>query len=223
MACVLIAAEEAGVKVDAVMLKTSPFESLQRQPVAASGVEWLNDEARRVLRGGVVFSFIGGGRHQSSVLRRHPQPFDLVLPEAPDLPIDPEAEIVPFGAMRAMLEMSLTRDLSRLEDVVEIATGQVYHFETPPPMEDEWVKDQRPTKWASHWKLSSTKYLMYKLWRLNSQIIRAHAERLGVVFVERPQGAVNEEGLLRAEFVENLTHGNAKYGALVLEQMEALS
>ncbi|MFN7001340.1 MAG: hypothetical protein ACK4ST_15140, partial [Elioraea tepidiphila] len=45
-------------------------------------------EARRPSR---LFAFIGGGTPAVLGLLRHPEPFDVILPEAPTLPLHPEA------------------------------------------------------------------------------------------------------------------------------------
>ncbi len=61
------------------------------------------------------------------------------------------------------------------------------------------------------------------MWRLHSQIMRTHVEKAGGTFVPHPREAVDEEGFLPVELCRDATHGNARYGALLLQQMQALA
>jgi hypothetical protein len=219
MACVLVAAEENGTRLKAIMLK----DAVDREFVRAGGpaedkrrlqtrsAPSVGKEILEKLRG-TVFSFVGGRYPMALMLHRHPLPFDVVLPEAPELPIEPRADIIPVKAMRAVLEKGAKRALQTLEKIVEASPGAVYQFESPPPLAD-----------SSMFKEGSAQpYLRYKLWHLYSVIVREHSERIGAHFVSRPDAAVDENGFLRPELALTTTHANPAYGALVLEQMEAL-
>jgi hypothetical protein len=218
MACVLVAAEEAGISLNAIALK----ESVSREFSRAGGSTDAELETVRPGRigrkgygdrfEGVVCSFIGGRYPMTFTLHRHPAPFDFVLPDEPDLPIDSKAELIPARAMRAVLEGGSARQLGMFEKLVEAADGPVYQFESPPPV------GRLPASKSS----SAPPYVRYKLGRLYSAVVREHAERIGAHFVSRPEGAVDSNGFLLPRYAVTMTHANSAYGALVLEQMASL-
>ena len=107
----------------------------------------------------------------------------------------------------------LTRFAARLE-------GPIFQFEAPPPPADSWLLAKSVAKRRDVGELAGP-WLRYKLWRLNSEIVREHAERCGVRFVPVPEAALDGEGFLRAEFCKNASHANPQYGELLLEQISA--
>jgi hypothetical protein len=107
MACVLFAAQEASISLQAIALKDAHgFDGLEQTAfeVHPTRKTLRPETAKRLREPGPVFSFVGGIAHLSLAIWKHPQPFDFVLPEAPDLPLEPDAELVPSDAMRTVLE-----------------------------------------------------------------------------------------------------------------------
>src|SRR5262249_2180213 len=184
MACVLVAAEENGTRLKAILLKDKvedefiraggPAEDkrrLQTRSAPSVGKEVL-DKLR-----GTVFSFVGGRHPWPLTLHRHPRPFAVVLPAEPALPIEPGADIIPVQAMRTILEQGAKRSILTVEKIVDATPGAVYQFESPPPLAD-----------SSMYKEGSAQpYLRYKLWRVHSGVVPAQPEREGGAVVVRPR------------------------------------
>jgi hypothetical protein len=215
MACVLVAAEEARIALNAIPLKR---KAVTREFLRAGGTPAREDSLyenasrglpKNALRG-VVCSFIGGRYPLALGLRRHPRPFDFVLATQPELPVESGTELIPLNAMRQLLSRDRTKRLDLLEQVVRAAAGPVYQFESPPP-----CRDDRPANGVA------SGYLRYKVWRLHSDVVREHAERIGAHYVPRPDEAVDEEGFLKPQFALTMTHANSAYGAMVLDQIAA--
>jgi hypothetical protein len=218
MACVLVAAEEAGTPLEAIALKPAVTREFSRAGGSADR-ELETLDARKLSRGGskgtlrgVVCSFVGGRYPLAFSLHRHPKPFDFVLPENPELPVESKAELIPVDAMRTVLEGGSRRQLGTFERIVEAAKGEVYQFESPPPIRRLTVAKDA----------AAPAYVRYKLWRLYSTIVREHAERIGANFVARPEAAVDSDGFLLPEYAVSSTHANSAYGALVLKQIASL-
>lgn len=224
LACVLLAARAQGKQIDAVVLKESRyFGEIREGIIVLNSTKRFPKEAVEMLAQGPVFSFIGGTRHISLGATATPEPLDFVLPDDPDLPLDGEAEIVPANAIRAYLTRRIRRYLRKLEELRDVATGPVYHFDAPPPPPHEWFLDiDDPRRAAKRGRLNQVRLVRYKLWRLHSDIVRERAERIGVTFVPCPAAALGDH-CLRPEFIHNGSHANEAYGALVLEQMTALA
>jgi hypothetical protein len=225
LVAVISAAQETGFALRSIALKDARgFRLAGAEPDLVAQSRRLDDALIRELTG-PVFSFIGGMAHISLGLRQHPQPFDFVLPSEPDLPIDEGARVIPVSAMRMVIEQQASRHLKVFGKLVSKAPGPVFQMEPPPPASDIWLignllgkrfggKEERDTG-----KLAGP-FLRYKLWRLNSEIVRSHTEKLGAAFVPAPEVAIDDEGFLRDEFCRNATHANAKYGELLLEQIK---
>lgn len=232
MGCVLLAAQAKGSNLPAIILKdqvAGHFNGLAFDKAVLDDSErTLSPATERIVEraSGPIFSFVGGPRLEIG-LRRHPQPFDFVLPEQPDLPIDPEAELIPSAALATALKKK--KDAygyyNILDRIAAVAKGPVYQFEWPPPAADEWLVNRvsaRQRSGRSGRELPVNRFLRYKLWRLTSQTLREHTAKLGFTFVPHPPAAADEEGFLRIEYVRNASHANPAYGALVLEQLKAL-
>src|SRR5262249_51540942 len=81
-----------------------------------------------------LISLMGGGAHTVPSLGVHPRPFDFILPEAPDLPLDQQAELLPYDAVRQRLEKDVAEFLRLGELVLAMVDGPVFHVDTPPPV-----------------------------------------------------------------------------------------
>jgi hypothetical protein len=240
--CVLLAAQERRVALDIVVLKGIPAFVTLAQPVTVHEPDELGpDVLERVAAARRVFAFVGGIDHQSLGLGEHPQPFDVVLPELPRLPLAPEAEIIPVDAMVEVLKRRASVALRTLRHIAEAALGPVYQFASPPPPSPAWLAKQEA--WLDALKrayangargsalvtlieslgMRHERFVRYKLWRLSSQIYSEAAGELGVRLVSLPDAVVDGEGFLRPEFCGDPIHANAAYGALVLAQMESIA
>ena len=171
-----------------------------------------------------LVSMIGGNAHNVLGLIRSDVPFDFILPEAPQLPLDAGAQLVPYTAMRAVLEQRMQNDRNTLEALRRLYPGVLLHMESPPPpRDDEYVagalEDFR-TLFPDGDVVSAT--LRYKLWRLHSSIVERYCHELGIIFVQAPIEARDAEGYLAPQAYGNATHGNAWYGSRLLGQMEAI-
>lgn len=236
MVCVLNAAQEAGVPFEAILFKEIKRErhlfGLDRSNLIVDpGRPDFSDDTKSLLARveGPVFSFIGGMKHIEFALRqqRHPSepPFDFVLAEKPHLPLEDDAEIIPYDAIEDALRRSYGAHLKMLRRIAQLTRAPVYQFESPPPVADSWMaaraKGKGPIETNGSLELRG-RFVRYKLWRLTSQLFREQAETVGARFVEHPPAAVDEEGFMRDELVRNMSHGNERYGVLVFEQLRSL-
>lgn len=165
---------------------------------------------------------IGGVAYNMMGLAVHPRRFDFVLPDAPDLPFDERAELVPYEAVRASLLAIMQHYLDLMAIVGATGRGRIFHIEAPPPYADEarMLTDVPWNYFTGMQREVSPRYLRYKLWRLHSDIVRQACARMGITFIERPMEAVDVDGFLRDDYYLDTMHVNEGYGALVLRQMQ---
>jgi hypothetical protein len=231
MVCVLHAAQQAGVPVRAILLKAvkdAPGRSVSGFDEDDLVVGRLGPRSESMLTesSGPVFSFIDASNHVKLPLRRvqgasEPH-FDFVLPEQPDLPLAETAEIVPYTAVREHLRNSMQQRIETFRKVADLTPGRLIQVESPPPTHDRWLQ-----LWLRHVDVTEIelppRFVRYKLWRIVTEIFREEAERVGARFVEYPPESVDANGFLRDELVRDMHHGNADFGALILERLRPIA
>jgi hypothetical protein len=178
---------------------------------------------RQRLGEGPIFSLVGGNPHHRLGLVMHPRPFDFILADAPYLPLDTCAEIIPVDGVRAALAEAARPHLDLMRLLPRALPGPIFHFESPPVAADaRRLQVDVPWMFFHGRRRIAPRWLRYKLWRLHSAIMRESCERFGLTFVPSPSSAMDADGFLSSEYYLDAMHVNARYGALVLEQMKAL-
>lgn len=172
-----------------------------------------------------IFSMIGGNAHNVLGLVRHPRPFDFIHPQHADLPLEEDAELIPFTAMRDALKRMSTRWLNGLSALARRFPGRVRHLESPPQARDQTfikndIREKMATQGISDYSIAAPA-LRYKLWRLNSEIFASVCKESGVAFIPAPADSMDADGFLLPQYLDNATHANAAYGQLCLDLMEA--
>lgn len=171
---------------------------------------------------GTVFSFVGGGAHTVIALASHPRRYDFVLPENPDLPFDPRAELIPVDAVRAVLEREAAPYLKLMRHLRSLASVRLVHIEPPPPCPDnDSIAPHMPwSLFPGMLQEVAPRWLRYKAWRLHSKIVSDWCGANDIEFLPAPAGAADATGFLRPEYFQDGVHANAAYGQLLLAQMQ---
>lgn len=169
-----------------------------------------------------VVSAVGGSAHDMIGLAQHPRPFDVVLPERPDLPLAPAADILPAEAVREAIRLKMEDEQLDLVRLLAAPGRRVVHIESPPPSApDARLTDEMgmmPYAPEPHLGPSPV-WLRYKLWRLHSSIWREACEAAGIEFLPHPEAALVDGCYLRPELYQRPCHANAGYGELVFRQL----
>ncbi len=219
LVCVSLAAENQ--KMDVVFIN---FWFSASPLVTTNGTKRLNPELEDELHGH-IFLFVGGSAFAVLGLLLHPDPFDFVLPEAPDLPLMENARVLPLNAVRAALVGVDPEFFEQMKLIRTAARGPVFYCEPPPPYPDaeRMLPDVPWERLEGRGKEIAPKYFRYKLWLLHSQIMRAFCQQNNITFIPRPSESIDAEGFLLPAYYSDPTHANPAYGALVLEQMRRMA
>jgi len=211
---------EDGLALDAIAFWVEPG-ALETTP---NGLRFRADLAARIAVERPIYSFIGGNAHTVLGLVEHNRPFDFVLPEAPDLPLDPERELVTVDAVRSALEAIDVQSTPILDMLLREAGGPVVQVGPPPPV---FVADAKREKYP--WSMTPDRprafappWVRYKVWRLSTALIEARCRALSLPFVAAPAEALDANGFLRDELRKDVAHANGRYGALVLRELGLL-
>ena len=181
----------------------------------------LNPDLAQRLDGFVV-SVVGGSAHDIIGLAQHPRPFDFVLPEQPDLPLDPHAEIIAADALLETIRLKMEDEQLDLVRLLAAPGRRVVHVESPPPSAPDarLTEEMGMMPYAPEPHLGpSPVWLRYKLWRLHSAIVRQACEAAGVEFLPHPDAALVDGCYLQPQFYQRPCHANAAYGELVFRQL----
>ena len=194
------------------------------QPALDPARSAFHPEIRQVLSEGVVFSAVGGAAHNILALVTHPQAFDFVLPERPDLPLTEGAQVLPFAAVRETMAAAIREYLDIIGLVRRTATGRVFHIDAPPPLEDG-ARILQDVPWMFFQNLTrevAPAPLRWKCWRLHSELVAAFCRAEGIEVLGAPAESMGALGFLKPEFYRDAMHVQESYGALVLRQMKAV-
>jgi hypothetical protein len=186
-------------------------------------IETIRDQLDR--HGPLFASVMGGNFHNTVALVQHERPFDFHLAEGSPLPLDPDAEPIPEALVRAALEQGLALDLLRLRRLA--AFGPFIHIESPPPLRDGALIAAQAEAFFKSRGLEARGVapagLRWRIWRLNSRIVRQTVETLGCRYLPVPATLCDAEGFLLPHLAGDATHGNEEYGEALIRALEAMA
>lgn len=175
-----------------------------------------------------VFCAVAGNEHNALGLVNHPRRFDFVLPEAPTLPLQADAEILPSGVVLAWLKQRLERlSLPFMRQLREAVRVPIWALEPPPPIPSEGHIERyaEPVFRARIEKLGiAPAVFRFKVWRLQSALLRGFCEQLGIGFIDVPAETQDPHGMLAEPFWwRDATHANGEFGYRMLEKAIGLA
>ena len=170
-------------------------------------------------------SLLGGNDHSIMGMVNHPQPFDFVLPQVPELAVDEACDILPAGLLQEELARRIAPHLKILKIYRDLVSGRLVHVESPPPIPSVHIVAYPRSLCEQITQLGVAPALLrYKLWRLHSGLYAQACSTLGVDFCPVPTEMQDADGMMiEAAWNHDPTHGNAIYGAAVIEKLSSLA
>lgn len=173
--------------------------------------------------GTIVLSMLFGNEHSQMSIVEHATPYDFVFPGRLDLTPLPGRQVVPWLAIREQvqgLQQPIGRVLSKMRAALPAA--RIVHCAPPPPIESaeqilaagEIMREE-----LNRMGVAPASFRL-KIYLAHLDELARNAQANGITLLGPPPAAVTPAGLLRPEFSRGATHGNAAYGALVLDQLE---
>ena len=143
--------------------------------------------------------------------------------------ISPDHELIPYQAMYGVFDRTIVKGMDghHMLTLRKVAAGTMYHLEVPPPKADEQhirkrVESAFRERVAAGQPLTKAS-IRAKLWRLQRRVTRDFCQASNINYVSVPSIAKDADDFLKPEYyAPDATHANAVYGALVLDQIEAL-
>ena len=181
---------------------------------------------------GKTLAYLYSGWNQ--LLFASPEMFDFVSAEFPDLPLDPNAVVVPEDLV--LLHEAVRHFPFALragfEVLREYGVSNISILCPPPPKEDnsklksrlpwEGVLVERAVQLGLDPKTASflPPTIRLKLWGLIARIYRQEAERIGATFIGVPPASQDKFGYLKEEYWgADVTHANERYGIMYCQHI----
>lgn len=169
-----------------------------------------------------VAAFLMGNEMNAVVMLQHDEPFDFILPGDDEPPAD-GARIVPFAAMRALLEDRIEWNVARYLKMMRANyDGPILLTPPPPPIADASHIAAHPGAFGdlARKKGVSPAPLRRKVWRLYVEVLRGVVGDLDVTLAEPPAAAFDADGYFKSDYWHtDPTHGNPLYGRKVMEHV----
>lgn len=175
----------------------------------------------------VVVSAAGGSQHSVFSTIQHPQPFDFLLPGESD-EVESGREVIPFRMLEEVFAPPILKGVKKqLGALRQVSSARLVLLAPPPPKRsDEFISQYHDSRFASEniTQLGvSPAALRMKFYRWQDSLMRRAVSDSQACYVDPPAEALDEGGFLRLEYSANdATHANARYGELVLTQLERL-
>lgn len=176
-----------------------------------------------------VFLSVLGTYHNILGLLRSGEQFDFLL-DPEEIADSTTATQIPHRAIANAFDaiFSASNTLRRLR---EAANSPLYLLSTPPPKQcNEFILESFMRQKKPMYRGKSVRDIgietpekRAKLWLMETQLLRRWAKSHAMEFVPAPARAFSEGKFLsRDYYAGDVTHANAAYGALVVEQIEEI-
>jgi len=176
-----------------------------------------------------TFFAVMGTHHNLLGLLRSGEAFDVLM-GAGDKPDGQAKALVPQRALRAAIGEQFDQS-AKMRKLIGAAQGSVWLVSSPPPKRsNDFVLERFLRQKKQVYRGKSVEQFgierpetRLKLWLLETQLMAEWAESLGAEFLPPPAEASDDDGFLAENYYsDDVTHANAAYGALVLDQVGAI-
>ncbi len=148
---------------------------------------------------------------------------DFVLPARPDFPVEPTSTLLPVSLVRDMFAAILIPLRMTLGFLESRYPGRIWIVGSPPPSEDNAVKDRflasRAQAHGTPSVLLPPPIVALKLWLLVTESVQTLCKECGVRFIDCSPVACNERGFFKPEYEHDGVHGNARYNELLAQHL----
>lgn len=175
----------------------------------------------------VIVSCAMGNEYNTVGMLNHPQRFEFYLPTRLDLPTDETAEVLPVDLVEDLIRLRLDRTLGLYFEMLSSVRGvPKIHLPPPPPIRDSAYIEAYPGVFGEKAKKFgvSPAFFRLKMWLLTCEVQKKLCAGAGISFHSLPKSVFDPDGFFAKPFLnEDPTHGNAKYGKLILDDVARTS
>lgn len=164
-----------------------------------------------------VFLLIRGNQHNVLTLCESPKKFGVGGLELPD---NDERIIIPYVLFRDAIFRRMSSMEADVRSILKNLPSSKFFIVCPPPPKQDVGEIRRLNEFRDMRKLGfSPPALREAAYRIQADHHEKFAREMGMGFIPPPDCAKTKQGLLAFEYSnDDPTHGNEKYGALLLRQ-----
>jgi hypothetical protein len=154
---------------------------------------------------------------------RNPK-IDIILPNRPDLPELPDAQLVPLAEMRSQTAHRIRHVVRGIEALAVHLKIPIWYICSPPAQQDNEMIRQTPGFAEAAARDGVTDpVLRLKMYLLHSEIVADACARNRVRFVQPPKGGMVGPGFLAPDcYGSDCAHANAVYGERAIREIDPL-
>jgi hypothetical protein len=173
----------------------------------------------------IFLCFYGAEHAQMALVNAFP--FDFYMPgDAQEEMTVRNGEVIPYDVMLATCAARVARAMTIVRHLKSLTSLPIYHILSPPPASDEHAQAYPSAAFrellAKHGITPAR--VRRKLWRLCNVAARQMYEGMGISVIEAPSEALDECGNLAPQYcAQDPVHGNADYGALVIDRLVSIA
>jgi hypothetical protein len=210
-----------------VVIEAYRYEKIKDgKPIGDLTENQVDELVSGLSREDMVVSTIGGNLHQTVSLMQHPLAFDF-LSNKPDsvARINTDKQLIPYNILYDFFWQGIrSRDGKRLRRLKDHSQSRIFHLVPPPPKKDtDHILKYHETLFAKSGITDrgvSPSELRLKMWRLQLEVLEILTLEYDIELLLPPKESIDSEGFLVHEcYANDATHGNKKYGELIIEQL----
>ncbi|MBV8634336.1 MAG: hypothetical protein JO002_07585 [Burkholderiaceae bacterium] len=203
-----------------------PGQNGQRHVVAVDGYVRLLESLSGTGPDDTLFSFVHGNEHSILSLVQHAQPYDFFEPWDPGSMLAPGSQPIAFDIVRQQMEQAINSSVAALAMLrSKLPQLRVVHVMAPPPIESEEHIRNTPEVFRERIEKTGITPLSIRLkyYRLAQRMLGDSLQALRIDLLACPEQAIGPTGAIKDDYAYGATHGNERYGELVLRQMTAIA
>ena len=186
-------------------------------------------EIRHFAETDFVFSAVGGNQYAILSTVQESIDYDFLTSPADQDFANDSAQLVPVRAISGYIDAGVRGTIGPVLREMRAATrARIYHLAPPPPKEDnEFIAKHFESRFVQDriHELGPTRpQLRLKCWRLQLDCLARLCREIGAELILPPGKSVTPEGYLKPHcYAKDVTHGNRRYGEMVLKQILKVS
>ncbi len=198
----------------------------QKHVAAVEGYIRLLESLKDAGPDDILFSFVHGNEHSILSLVQHPNPYDFFESWDAESALESGTQPVPFEVVQRQMEKALNPSVACLAMLrAKLPHLRVVHVMAPPPIESETHIRSTPEVFRERLEQNGVTPLSIRLkyYRLAQRMLAESLQALGIGLLASPAEAVGPSGAIKDAYAFGATHGNERYGELVLGQMASMA
>lgn len=166
-----------------------------------------------------IFCTFGGSEHTVFGVLENPVKFDFMTRTCHKT--KPNREIILHGLVHATLQHAMRGAYRHMRELCDFFDCPVTHICSPPPFKDINDTVILPRVFQENLHLGiNPPSIRKKMHEVHSNIAQEFSASLNIEFLGVPLDSTDSEGFLHDHlWTKDPTHGNANYGAMVIEQI----